>query len=172
MRVVVIIIFLLVSIITLADSDVIRVIHPKITKAQIGKDVQVKANIINVHKVNYILLHYKSSDSKNWSDIEMSPLGGEFVAIIPGEEVTATGISYYIEIVDVDDKSIMAFANADSPQTISADEEQNDVKNDVSEKKEKKVIHLQYLSNQLKIKLLQPPNTLKNHLRQPEIFWL
>ncbi len=138
MKVVIFFMLFIFSIIVIADSDVIRVLHPKVTKAQIGKDIQVKANIINVHRVNYILLHYKTSDSKNWSDIEMNPSDGEFVAIIPGEEVTATGISYYIEIVDVDDKSIMAFATADSPQTISANAEQNDVKNDVSEKKEEK----------------------------------
>ena len=63
-------IFLMFSLTISAASD-IRVLHPKVKRVNAGESIEVKAGVINAYKVNYIILHFKDVDEKNWSEKEM-----------------------------------------------------------------------------------------------------
>ena len=125
MRVVTFLFFLFFSLTILASSE-IRVLHPKVKKAVVGQPVKITANIINAYRVNYIILHYKNANDKTWSQEEMTPIDGKYVYTIEGDNITTDGLLYYIEIIDIENKTIMAFANANAPQYVNV--EKNNVK--------------------------------------------
>ncbi|MBN2693427.1 TonB-dependent receptor [bacterium] len=126
--------FLLFQIVIFSSNENIRLLHPKVTKADMGKDLLIEANIINAHLVNYILLHYKGVEQKQWSQVEMNPVGGKFVGIIPSSEIKKDGVMYYIEIISVTEQSILAFASENSPQFVEAVQNEQAVIDNVEEK--------------------------------------
>ena len=104
--------------ISAASSD-IRVLHSKVKKANAGESIEVKAGVINAYKVNYIILHFKDVDEKNWSEKEMTPKDGRYAATIEADEIDKVGLVYYIEIIDISGKTIKAFASKENPQYVT-----------------------------------------------------
>jgi iron complex outermembrane receptor protein len=101
-----------------AENDAIRVLHTKVIRVKEGEDVNIKANIINSYKLNYSILHYKNINDKTWSEKEMKPIDGLFMADIPSQEMGKTGLVYYIEVIDIEGKSIEGFGSKENPQYI------------------------------------------------------
>ncbi len=108
--------FLIISL-NLFASDV-RVIHEATSKAEKTKAVVLTANVLDFERVNYILLHYKKPQDKNWNTKEMLPEEGSYKAVIPTDALLGDKILYYIEVIDIEDKSQNGFASKNEPQTI------------------------------------------------------
>ena len=69
-----------------ADGDAIRVLHTKVIRVKQGHNIDIKANILNAHKVNYVILHYKNISDKIWSEKEMTPKNGFYDAQVKVED--------------------------------------------------------------------------------------
>lgn len=109
---------LLFSVSILADGDAIRVLHTKVIRVKQGHNIEIKANVLNSYKVNYIILHYKNINDKAWSEKEMKPKEGFYTAIVTPSEMGKVGVVYYIEVVDIENKSIKGFADKKNPQYV------------------------------------------------------
>ncbi len=108
--------------ITIYGSNDIRILHSGVTEAKTDSKMLIKSNAINSHLINYLIVHYKKANAKNWKQIEMVPKGGVYVAAIPKDEVIlaqGVGIVYYIEVIDISGKSTKGFATDDEPQYVT-----------------------------------------------------
>ena len=101
-----------------ADGDAIRVLHTKVIRVKQGHNIDIKANVLNAYKANYIILHYKNINDKTWSEKEMNPKDGFYTAVITPNEMGKVGVVYYIEVVDIENKSIKGFADKENPQYV------------------------------------------------------
>ncbi len=118
------------SVTTFAEGDAIRVLHTKVIRVKQGHNIDIKANILNAHKVNYVILHYKNISDKKWSEKEMTPQEGFYTSEITPDEMGKIGVVYYIEVVDIENKSIKGFADKENPQYVDIIEsEKNKNKN-------------------------------------------
>ncbi len=116
MRVNIILLMFLIS--TVTFSQEVRLLHTKVSSANWGESIKLETNITNAHLVNYIIISYKTDLEQHYSQIEMNPFEGKFVAEIPPTNENYTKISYYIEIFDANEKVVSGFASAKDPQTI------------------------------------------------------
>jgi len=123
--------FLTFSFALFAQNETIRVLHTKVIRVKQGDDIVVKANIINAHLVNYVILHYKNINDKKWSEKEMTPSEGFYTAKITPEEMGKVGIVYYIEVVDIENKSIKGFASKENPQYVDIIEREKKSENNI-----------------------------------------
>jgi|GEM_PF-422849 len=130
--------FILFSMTMFADEE-IKLIHSKVSKWNGSYPLIIQTNVVNSHKVNYIILNYKTSVIKDWSQLELLPKGGVYSAEIPVEELSKDGAYYYLEVVDIYEKSINGFASKENPQFVKIEmmetfvetkKDTEDVKND------------------------------------------
>jgi len=108
-----------------ADGDAIRVLHTKVIRVRQGENINIKANILNAHKVNYVILHYKNINDKSWSEKEMVPKDGFYAAEINPDEMGSVGVVYYIEVIDIESKTVDGFLSKENPQYVDIIESDN-----------------------------------------------
>lgn len=106
-------------------SQEVRLLHTKVSQANWGEPIKLEANITNAHLVNYIIVNYKTDLDQHYSQIEMNPAEGKFIAEIPPLQENYTNISYYVEIFDLNEKVISGFASKKEPQIIKIRKEIN-----------------------------------------------
>ncbi len=126
--------FLLIFIFSITIyGDQIRVLHSGVTATKAERALKIKSNAINSHLINYLIVHYKKANAKNWKQIEMVPKDGLFIGVIPKNEVNLAkgiGLVYYIEVISIDGKSTKGFASVDEPQYVKilkADKKDNNL---------------------------------------------
>ncbi|MBN2694928.1 TonB-dependent receptor, partial [bacterium] len=85
------------------------------------------ANVLNFEEVNYILLHYKKPLDENWKTKEMLPEDGVYKVVLPIDLFSSDGVQYYIEIIDINEKSIDGFASKNKPQYIEITGEEHSI---------------------------------------------
>ncbi len=112
------IIFILMFFSVFIFAQEVRLLHTKVSSANWGESIKLEANITNAHLVNYIVVNYKTDLEQHYSQIEMNPAEGKFVAEIPPTDDNYTKISYYIEIFDANEKVATTFASKKDPQII------------------------------------------------------
>lgn len=115
------IIFILMFFSVFIFAQEVRLLHTKVSSANWGESIKLEANITNAHLVNYIVVNYKTDLEQHYSQIEMNPAEGKFVAEIPPTNDNYTKISYYIEIFDANEKVATTFASKKDPQIIKVE---------------------------------------------------
>ena len=116
------IIFITIQTAIAAESNLsqIEFKHNPILEAYKGEDLTIKANVIRVHNLREITLYYRpKNDYKQYLPLQMkADATGYFLVVIPGDQITQSGLEYYITAVDHQGIVHMLFKNPKEPQSV------------------------------------------------------
>lgn len=75
--------------------------HTRVTKANSGESVSIKATATDNIGIEYVKLFWRQCGSEQWKSVNMSNTSGNvYFATISGNNVTSAGIEYYVEASD------------------------------------------------------------------------
>jgi hypothetical protein len=78
------------------------IVHTQVKTAEQNKNILISAKVTDDVQVANVILFYRKPGETDYKPITMNPENDAFIAEIPAEEVTTTGIQYYIEATDND----------------------------------------------------------------------
>lgn len=100
------ILFLFPIILFSANETKIIMKHQVVKKATLDTPLTLEANIENVLRVNYVILEYCTFTKQECFALEMGINNGVYSATIPARHMVEGGITYYIEVYDLQEKII------------------------------------------------------------------
>lgn len=94
-------------------------LHTPADRAEAGKDLVITGSITNAGRVRRARLRYRRIGSKSFDKTAMVSEGGDrYTAVIPGKDVQAPGVEYFVVIQDVQRKPHLIFASPERPARV------------------------------------------------------
>ena len=102
------------------DEDPPVITHTPIADGQpLGRPVSVSASVTDVTGVKSVTAYYRVSGAADWTTLAMAHASGDiYTAAIPGTDVTADGVDYYLEAVDTAPMGNTARDPTDAPTSF------------------------------------------------------
>ena len=93
--------------------------HTPVANGQLlGIDVPVQANVVDAGGVLSVTLFYRATGSPTYASAPMVSEGtGQYAGLLPGAAITAAGVDYYLQAVDVATPANAAVAPVTAPTT-------------------------------------------------------
>lgn len=108
------------SVTAYADSLAPLITHTKAADTKEGSSITITAVIIDNDDVDSATVYYKTENMTSYTPAPMRRSGNVYETIIPGENVSAPGVSYYIEAKDKEGNvAYIPEGRSDSPYKIS-----------------------------------------------------
>ena len=106
---------------TVERADIINIVdtsppvmeHKPIATAELGRDLQIQANVKDNSDVAEVVLFYTGLSERT---IRMSGKQGVYTASVPGSEVTFDGVDYYIRAMDTAGNTAFSPSGNGTPQ--------------------------------------------------------
>jgi hypothetical protein len=76
------------------------IVHTPVSSAPAGQDLAITATITDDGGVTGATLYYRRSGQSSFTATAMSPSGDQYTGIVPGAEVVAPGVEYYLSATD------------------------------------------------------------------------
>ncbi len=90
----------------IVDKSPPVIMHNVISKAEAQVDLKIQAEVRDNTDIKEVILFY-SSTQKGYKDIEMLKSNDTYYVVIPGEEISYDGLSYYLKAVDISGNSVL-----------------------------------------------------------------
>lgn len=93
----------------------------QVKSGTVGKPVEIEAKVTDDMGISDVLLYYRVSGSGSYRSMKMTEfMKGYFVGKIPGDQVTSSGIQYYIEAYDASGRPPTTHGSSAQPMIVSA----------------------------------------------------
>ncbi len=110
------------------EMAVPRVHHAPISTAKAHEDLEIVASIEHPEWVRYAGVVFRSAEGALKAAPMLRGRGNGYVAVIPGDEVKAPGLSYTIEVQRIDGARFAVFASRDDLQPVNVAEDRMDTR--------------------------------------------
>lgn len=106
-----------------------HVSHAPLSVTPAHESVTISAEILHPERASRVLLVYQTEAQPNFRTVPFNRASdGPYAAIIPAEEVRATWLAYFIEVVDLDGKRRTVFASSAAPHMVQVPEDLMDLR--------------------------------------------
>jgi len=110
--------------ITAVDTEAPTITHDPVDSATAGEDITIEATITDNVAVASATLYYRKTGETAYESVAMTATDGTYSAEVPGSDVTADGVEYYISATDgVNPATSPATNPTTSPHEIEVTEE-------------------------------------------------
>lgn len=85
------------------DEDPPEVTHEQLGTQLFGQAALVQATVVDLEsEIGEVKVFYRRNDVTTWSELALTPAGDDLFGVqIPGDEVSGSGMKYYLTAADV-----------------------------------------------------------------------
>lgn len=95
------------------------ILHTPVGEARAGRDFEINANVPRYREIRELVVKYRTAGTAAYRSTPLARTGGDFFeGKVPGTEVKAPGLEYYLELVGRDGRVVATHASARKPVVV------------------------------------------------------